>query len=75
MYKQTEAKFENTIFEARVINGKILSYIIRPQKGYKLHEITLDVPVFDKETMQETAEIKKREFSKVVGYKVTYKYY
>lgn len=63
MYKQTEAKLENTIFEAREMDGKITSYIIRPCEGYKLHEITLDEPVFDEETMQETGE-KKLCFTK-----------
>lgn len=63
MYKQTEAKLENTIFEAREMDGKITSYIIRPREGYKLHEITLDEMVFDEETMQETGE-KKLGFTK-----------
>lgn len=58
MYKQIEAKLENTIFEAREMDGKITSYVIRPQEGYKLHEITLDEPVFDEETMQETGKKK-----------------
>lgn len=63
MYKQIEAKLENTIFEAREMDGKITSYIIRPCEGYKLHEITLDEPVFDEETMQETGE-KRLGFTK-----------
>ena len=63
MYKQVESKLENTIFEAREMDGKILSYIIRPCEGYKLHEITLDEPVFDEETMMETGE-KKLGFTK-----------
>jgi hypothetical protein len=58
MYKQIEAKLENTIFEAREIDGKIISYIIRPIDGYKLHEITLDEPVINEETHEETGEIK-----------------
>lgn len=57
MYKEIEAKLENTIFEAREENGKILSYRIRPAKGYKLHEITLDERVFN-ENGNETEEIK-----------------
>ena len=44
MYKEVEAKLENTIFEAREENGEILSYRIRPAEGYKLHEVTLDEP-------------------------------
>ena len=59
MYKPTEAKLENTIFELMEKNGKAISYIIRPAEGYKLHEITLDEPVFDEETMKETGEMKK----------------
>lgn len=63
MHKQIEPLIPNTICEAREQDGKILSYIIRPQEGYKLHEITLDEVVFDKETMQETGE-KKLGFTK-----------
>lgn len=63
MYKQIEAKLENTIFEAREIDGKIISYIIIPCEGYKLHEITLDESIFDEETMRETGE-KKLGFTK-----------
>ena len=59
MYKETESKIENTLFEARTAeNGKILSYRIRPAKGYKLHEVTLDESVVD-EHGNETGEIKK----------------
>ena len=50
MYKPTEAKLENTIFETMEKDGKIIAYIIRPAEGYKLHEITLDEPIFDEET-------------------------
>lgn len=58
MYKETESKIENTLFEARTAeNGKILSYRIRPAKGYKLHESTLDESVVD-EYGNETGEIK-----------------
>lgn len=57
MYKEIEAKLENTIFEAREENGEILSYRIRPAKGYKLHEITLDEKIPDKYG-NETDEIK-----------------
>lgn len=63
MYKQIEAKLENTIFEAREMDGKIFSYIIRPQEGYKLHEITLDEPVINEETHEETGK-KKLGFTK-----------
>lgn len=53
MYKKTEAKIENTIFEARTDKDEnILSYRISPKEGYKLHEITLD------ETNEETGEVK-----------------
>ncbi len=60
MYKGIEPIIENTIFEARMSeNEEILSYRIFPAEGYKLHEKTLDEPVVDEETMQETGEIKK----------------
>ena len=43
MYKEIEARVENTFFEARADeNGNIISYRIRPKTGYQLHEITLD---------------------------------
>lgn len=58
MYKPIESKIENTIFEAREKDGKIISYRISPIEGYKLHEVTLDEPIFDEETMQETGEVK-----------------
>ena len=58
MYKKTEAKLENTIFETRTGEiGEILSYRILPANGYKLHEITLDEKVCD-EYGNETGEIK-----------------
>lgn len=60
MYKEIEPIIENTIFEARMSeNEEILSYRIFPAEGYKLHEITLDEEVFDKETHESTGEIKK----------------
>ena len=60
MYKEVEALVENTKFEARIDeNENIISYRISPLEGYKLHEITLDEPVVDEETMQETGKIKK----------------
>ena len=58
MYKPIESKIENTIFEAREKDGKIISYRISPIEGYKLHEVTLDEPVFDEETGEETGEVK-----------------
>ena len=59
MYKEIEPLVDNTVCEAREIDGKVMSYRIRPVKGYKLHEITLDENVFDKESGIETGEIKK----------------
>lgn len=59
MYKPIESKIENTIFEAREKDGKIISYRISPAEGYKLHEITLDEPIFDEETGEETGETKQ----------------
>ena len=59
MYKSTEAKIENTIFEARTDkNGKVISYRISPVEGCKLHEISLDEMVIDENGI-ETGEIKK----------------
>ena len=59
MYKKTEAKIENTIFEARTDEkGTVLSYRIFPKEGYKLHEITLDEEIVDKETLEPTGKIK-----------------
>lgn len=59
MYKNIEPLVNNTICEAREIDGKVMSYRISPVKGYKLHEITLDEIVVDEETGAETGEIKK----------------
>lgn len=58
MYKRIKSKLKNTIFEVMEKDGKTISYIIRPCEGYKLHEITLDEPIFDEETMIETGEKK-----------------
>ena len=59
MYKNIEPLIDNTVCEAREIEGKIISYRISPEKGYKLHEITLDENVVDDETGVKTGEIKK----------------
>jgi len=59
MHKEVRPLIENTIFEARIEEDEIISYIIRPKEGYKLHEKTLDEPVFD-EYGRETGEIKRR---------------
>ena len=58
MYKEIEAKLENTIFEAREENGKFLSYRIRPAEGYKLHEVALDEEVYNEETLEATGKMK-----------------
>lgn len=66
MYKETKALLENTVFQVREDkNGKPISYRISPAEGYKLHEITLDEPVINKETLEETGEIK-------LGYTTSY---
>ena len=61
MYKETKPLIENTRFEQRIDDktGKVLSYRIYPCEGFKLHEITLDEPIFDEVTMEETGEVKK----------------
>lgn len=58
MYKKIEPLIENTLCEAREKDGKVISYLIRPSEGYKLHEITLDENVVDAEG-NETGEIKQ----------------
>ena len=58
MYKEIKSLIPNTICEAREVNGKVSDYLIRPSEGYKLHEITLDEPVFDEETGEETNKVK-----------------
>lgn len=58
MYKEIEPLIENTLCEAREKDGKVVSYLIRPAGGYKLHEKTLDEIVIDEEG-NETGEIKK----------------
>ena len=58
MYKEIEPLIPNTICEAREVDGKISSYRISPAEGYKLHEITLDEPIINEETHEETGEIK-----------------
>ena len=63
MYKEIEPLIPNTICEAREVDGKVMSYRISPVEGYKLHEITLDEPVIDEETHEETGE-KKLGFTK-----------
>jgi hypothetical protein len=62
MHKEIEPKIANTIFEEHEIFGKVY-YRISPEEGYKLHEITLDEPVIDEETHEETGE-KKLGFTK-----------
>lgn len=60
MYREIEPLIENTRCEERIDDntGERLSYRIYPSDGYKLHEITLDEPVIDEETMTETDEVK-----------------
>ena len=59
MYKNIEPLVNNTICEAREIEGKVMSYRISPTDGYKLHEITLDEIVVNDETGIETGEVRK----------------
>ena len=58
MYKEIEPLIDNTICEAREIDGKVISYRIRPAEGYKLHEVTLDEKITD-ESGVETGKVKK----------------
>lgn len=58
MYKRIKTKIEHATFKVRTdADGNILSYLISPNEGYKLHEITLDEKVCD-EYGNETGEIK-----------------
>lgn len=58
MFKEIYPKIPNTIFEAyRNEANETLWYRISPEKGYKLHEITLDEFVVD-EFGNETGKIK-----------------
>lgn len=65
MYKKIEPLIENILCEAREKDGKVISYLIRPSEGYKLHEITLDEEVVDKETLEPTGK-------KKLGYTTSY---
>ena len=47
MFKEIKPLIDNTICEAREVDGQVISYRIRPAEGYKLHEITLDEDVVD----------------------------
>lgn len=59
MYKRIKTKIEHATFEARTDeSGKVISYRISPNEGYKLHEITLDEIAVD-ENGNETGEIIK----------------
>lgn len=63
MYKEIEPLIPNTICEVSEANGKASYIRIRPAEGYKLHEITLDEPVINEETHEETDK-KKLGFTK-----------
>ena len=56
MYRAIEPLFDNTVCEARVKDGKVLSYIIKPASGYKLHEVSLDHMEVDEDGV-ETGEM------------------
>lgn len=59
MYEAIEPKLGNTVFKARKDkDNNIISYRISPADGYKLHEISLDVPVLEEETHKETGEVR-----------------
>lgn len=60
MYKKIEPLIENTLCEAREKDGRVISYLIRPAEGYKLHEKTLyEYEVVIDEDGNETGEIEK----------------
>lgn len=58
MYKEIKPLIDNTVCKAREIDGRVISYRIKPAEGYKLHEVTLDEVVTDENGM-ETGEVKK----------------
>ena len=58
MYKRVKTKIEHATTKVRLDEtGNMLSYIISPNEGYRLHEITLDEKVCD-EHGNETGEVK-----------------
>lgn len=48
---------ENTTMQKRFIDGVFKQYTIKANEGYILHDNTLDTPVYDEETYEETGEI------------------
>jgi hypothetical protein len=57
-YVTVEPYFENTTMQAYYNSANVLTaYRISPCDGYVLHEISLDTPVYDEETGEETGEI------------------
>lgn len=58
MYKEIKPLIANTICEAREVDGNIVSYRIQPADGYKIHEKSLDTPIMNEETFEETGKIK-----------------
>lgn len=48
---------ENTTMRKRLLNGVHRTYTINANDGYLLHDNTLDTPVIDEETWEETGEI------------------
>ncbi len=58
MFKEIKPLIDNTICEAREVDGQVISYRISPAEGYKLHEVTLDEDVCDEVTLEPTGEKK-----------------
>ena len=56
-YVDVEPYFENTIMQESYNDANVLrGYRIAPAEGYVLHSNTLDTPVFDEVTGEETGE-------------------
>jgi hypothetical protein len=57
-YVDVEPYYENTTMQAYYNDADVLrSYKISPCGGYVLHGNTLDTPVYDEETGEETGEV------------------
>ena len=48
---------ENTTMKKKLFDGVHTNYTIKANDGYLLHDNTLDTPVYDEETWEETGEI------------------
>lgn len=47
---------ENTTMQKRILNDSEITYCIKPNEGYLLHDKLYDEPVMDEVTMEETGK-------------------